>query len=118
MKHAAAALGAVLVLVGCDRFMPDLKSVEGQPAAVDSPADRAASDTTSGEHADAPLQSPVEPMRFHGGRTVAWWKERLELLQRQGTPALYRLTLQRAGAAGLRVVEGPPLTVSEIEVAR
>lgn len=52
--------------------------------------------------------------RYYGGRPIAWWRERLAELKRDGTPELYALALRRARAAGLAVEErGEGVAVDE-----
>jgi hypothetical protein len=64
-----------------------------------------------------PPSSTAAPSEFlAGGRTVAWWKDRLQGLHRapdQESQALYRATLRRAEANGLVVaVDGSAITVT------
>lgn len=73
-------------------------------------------DPGAGQGAPAPEPAPEPPpaslappsgrVRYAGGRTVAWWQERLSALRRDGPAELHRLSLQRARAAGLSVEEG------------
>jgi hypothetical protein len=60
----------------------------------------------------AALAPPAAVGRFAGGRTVAWWQERLAALRKDGPPELYRLALLRAKAAGLAVTEGAGTSVT------
>jgi hypothetical protein len=55
---------------------------------------------------DAPLPNAMSSRRFAGGRSIAWWSERLTRLRREGPEDLYRLTLERARLNSLDVAEG------------
>lgn len=102
----------VLAWAGVDRqfHFPGEACREGSTAPQHRPLPTTAAATTSAAPAPppaAPLRPPSEVERFAGGRTEAWWRERLTALRRGGPPDLYALARDRAAAAGLTVTEGP-----------
>jgi hypothetical protein len=105
----------VLAWAGADRrfHFPLERCDEERPAAATPAAPAAA------EPAPAALVAPAARTPYAAGRPPAWWQARLTGLRRDGPPALYRLALLRAKAAGLSVEEGPgeALTVSVVEAA-
>jgi hypothetical protein len=50
---------------------------------------------------------PDPKQLYFGGRDGSWWVSRLRDLRQKGLDPLYQLTVKRAEASGLRVVEGP-----------
>jgi hypothetical protein len=52
-----------------------------------------------------PAPEPEARVTWAGGRPLPWWNERLARLRADGPQPLYDLTVQRAKANGLRVVE-------------
>lgn len=53
------------------------------------------------------LQAPDVSQLYFGGREGRWWNARLRELRERKDDRLYQLTVKRAEANGLRVVDGP-----------
>jgi hypothetical protein len=91
---SAGALASLLWL-GAGRLRGDRPAPAGSAAAATAPAPLS-----------PPAATPGDPL--HGGRTAAWWEERLSLLRRRTDPegvALYAATRARAEANGFEVTE-------------
>lgn len=112
--------GRVLAWSGIDRrFHFPGQACEETPAGagVGSPSDPTTAAPPATPAAPSPEPAAARPAaapreRFAGGRTAAWWQERLTSLRRDGPPDLYQLALRRARAAGLTVVEGAGTAVT------
>jgi hypothetical protein len=101
---AAAALAAAC---SKDEAPPAARfpSAAGDPRATAPAAEPQPPPSPAPVPASAPGAEGGLALAYAGGRPLAWWNERLTRLRAEGPPALYELTVERARANGLRVVE-------------
>jgi len=78
-----------------------------QAAIATAEQEKKAAEQAGAPQADLDFGIPDPRQLYFGGREGSWWVSRLRDLRQKRLDQLYQLTVKRAEASGLRVVDGP-----------